>query len=280
MHIGLVAFVTEYSIPVSELAAAAEQRGFESLFVTEHTHIPASRDTPYAGGRPLPEEYRHTYDPFVALATAAAVTSDLRLGTGVCLVTERDPIVLAKEVASLDRMSGGRFLFGVGAGWNLEEMRNHGIDPARRWTIAVQRIEAMRAIWTQDEASYSGPDVAFDRIWSWPKPLQPNGPAVLMGGSGPRSLARVVETAVEWMPMWPEIRRRLPEMLDELRRLADEMGRPQPPVTIYWGPQAADELKQLRGLGVGRVLLQVPTADRETVLAALDAYAPLVGELS
>src|SRR5438876_3694917 len=169
-----------------------EARGFESFFVTEHTHIPASRETPYPAGVPLPPEYWHIHDPFVALASAAAVTERIRLGTAICLVVERDPITTAKEVASLDRLSGGRMIFGVGAGWNLEEMRNHGTDPSTRFGLLRERVEAMKALWTSEEASYHGRHVDFERIWSWPTPLQEPHPPVLVGGNGARVLERVV----------------------------------------------------------------------------------------
>src|SRR5437588_7723753 len=172
MKFGLAIFPTEDGPAPGDLARAVEERGYESLFFPEHTHIPASRATPYPIGEELPAMYSRIYDPFVALAAAAAATSRLLIGTGVCLVIERDPIITAKEVATLDRLSDGRFLFGVGAGWNTEEMRNHGTDPARRFALMRERIEAMKAIWTEDEASYSGDHVQFDRIWCWPKPLK------------------------------------------------------------------------------------------------------------
>src|SRR3989440_1212261 len=172
MEFGVGIFPSEDSQPPDELGRMAEERGFESLLFPEHTHIPASRETPYPAGGELPPEYSRTYDPFVALTAAAVATERLKIGTGICLVIERDPIITAKEVASLDRLSNGRFLFGVGAGWNAEEMRNHGTDPSKRFSLMRERIEAMKAIWTQDEASYSGRQVAFERIWCWPKPVQ------------------------------------------------------------------------------------------------------------
>nr|MBA2505176.1 TIGR03619 family F420-dependent LLM class oxidoreductase [Thermoleophilaceae bacterium] len=181
MKFGVAHFLTDYGVGAAELALMVEERGFESLLVPEHTHIPAHRATPYPAGGELPQEYSHTLDPFVALATAAAVTKELRIGTGICLAIEHDPIVLAKQVASLDHESGGRFIFGVGAGWNEEEMRNHGTDPARRFGVLRERVEAMKAIWSQDEASYHGDHVNFDGIWSWPKPVQKPHPPILLG---------------------------------------------------------------------------------------------------
>src|SRR3954465_4310863 len=183
MDFGISWFATDEVIQPDEMAGLVKERGFESLFVPEHTHIPASRATPYPAGTDLPSEYWHTYDPFVALATIAARTKRLKVGTAICLVVERDPITTAKEVASIDRLSGGRFLFGVGAGWNLEEMENHGTDPKRRFGIMRERGEAMKAIWSEEEAEYHGKQVDFDQIWSWPKPRQLPQPPIVIGGS-------------------------------------------------------------------------------------------------
>src|SRR5436305_4123898 len=172
MQIGIAMFPTDYAIEPAELGRLVEERGLDSLWFPEHTQIPASRRTPYPAGGELPDEYFHTHDPFVALATVANATTRLRIGTGICLVIEHDPIIMAKAVASLDVLSGGRFLFGVGAGWNLEEMRNHGTDPGRRFGVMRERVQAMKAIWMQDEASYAGRYVNFEGIWWWPKPVQ------------------------------------------------------------------------------------------------------------
>ena len=219
MKFGVAIFPTADLQRPAELARMAEERGFESLLFPEHTHIPASRDTPYPAGGELPPEYSRTYDPFVALMAAAAATERLLIGTGICLVIERDPIITAKEVASLDQLSGGRFLFGVGAGWNVEEMRNHGTDAGRRFGIMRERIEAMKTIWAEDEATYHGEHVDFDRIWSWPKPVQRPHPPILVGGNGPHVLDRVLAFGDEWMP------NRLPDdqiipRFQELRRRA------------------------------------------------------------
>ncbi len=213
----------------------AEDRGFECLLFPEHTHIPASRDTPAPGGGQLPGYYGRTYDPFVALAAAAAATDKLLIGTGICLVIERDPIITAKEVASIDVLSGGRFLFGVGAGWNVEEMRNHGTEPAQRFRVMRERIEAMKAIWTEDEASYSGTYVQFERIWCWPKPAQKPHPPVLVGGNGQRVLDRVLAYGDEWMPnrMSDEA---LAARITELNARAAETGRGSIPVTVVGFP--------------------------------------------
>ena len=201
MKYGCFIFATDYAIRPDELARALEERGFESFWVPEHTHIPASRRSPWPGGTPLPEEYWHTLDPFVALGAAAAVTSRLRLGTGICLVIERDPITLAKEVASLDWISRGRVLFGVGGGWNPEEMENHGTDFTSRWKVLRERIAAMKEIWTRDEAEFHGKHVNFDKIWSYPKPVQKPYPPILMGGAGPHARQRAAEFDGHWMPI-------------------------------------------------------------------------------
>jgi probable F420-dependent oxidoreductase len=200
MDFGVAIFPTHDAISPTEVARLAEQRGHESLFFPEHTHIPASRQTPYPGGQALPRKYAHTFDLFVALTAAASATSRLRVGSGVCLVIERDPIVTAKEVASVDVLSGGRLEFGVGAGWNREEMANHGTDPRVRMALMRERVEAMKEIWTSDEASYAGAYVRFERIWSWPKPAQRPHPPVLVGGDGPGVLDRVLAFGDAWFP--------------------------------------------------------------------------------
>ncbi len=261
MHHGLVTFVTDYSIGPAELARAAEGEGYESLFVTEHTHIPAARTTPWPGGTELPAEYAHTLDPVVALSAAAAVTETLKIGTGVCLVAQHDPIVLAKQVATLDHLSGGRFLFGVGAGWNREEMRNHGTDPARRFVIMRERIEAMRAIWTQDEASYEGQHVAFDRIWSWPKPVQRPGPPVLIGGSGPKVIDRVLGYGDGWTPIGRQTGdlTEIADRIAELQERAAAVGRVRIPVTLYGGSSNPATVQRFADMGVDRILHLLPT---------------------
>jgi probable F420-dependent oxidoreductase len=200
VKLGLAIFATDEGMAPDRLARLAEERGFESLFVTEHTHIPVSRASPAPRGGELPREYSHTLDPFVALTAAACATERLRVGTGICLIVERDPITTAKAVASLDQISGGRFLFGVGGGWNLEEMRNHGTDPERRFSLMKHRVRAMKTIWTEGEAAYEGPGVAFGPIWSWPKPVQKPHPPVLIAGNGPRAIDRVLAYGDEWLP--------------------------------------------------------------------------------
>jgi probable F420-dependent oxidoreductase len=268
-------FATDYAVDVPTLARACEERGFESLFVPEHTHIPASRRTPWPGGAELPKEYSHTLDPFVALAAAAAVTDRLLLGTGVCLVIEHDPITLAKEVASVDHLSNGRLLFGVGGGWNREEMANHGTDPRERWDILRERVEAMKAIWTDDNAEYHGKHVDFDPIWSWPKPVQKPHPPVLIGGSGPTTFDRVLSYGDEWMP----INGRgapLEDQIVELNRRAAEHGRGPVPVSVFAAPPRAAALESLAAAGATRAIFFLPPAGRDVVLPQLDEYAALL----
>src|SRR5947209_15473295 len=272
MKFGVAIFPTEDSQPPDELARMAEERGFECLLFPEHTHIPASRETPYPAGGELPPEYSRTYDPFVALSAAATATRELNVGTAICLVIQRDPIITAKQVASIDRLSGGRFLFGVGAGWNVEEMGNHGTDAARRFGILRERVEAMKSIWTQDEASYSGRHVNFERIWSWPKPVQRPHPPVLVGGNGPGVLKRVVAFGDEWIPnrIGGED---LPARIAELQGLAQEAGRGPIPVTVAGIMRDPERIEQLEQAGVHRGFFWLPAQGPDAVEEAFDKYA-------
>jgi probable F420-dependent oxidoreductase len=277
---GLFMFSTHYAIRPDELALAAEEHGFESLFVPEHTHIPASRASPWPGRGRLPKEYAHTYDPFVALATAAAVTQRLLIGTGICLVVERDPITTAKEVASLDHLSGGRFVFGVGGGWNREEMEHHGTDPRTRFDLLRERVLAMKAIWTEDEATYHGDYVRFDRVWSWPKPIQRPHPPVLVGGKGPRALERVLDYGDGWMPIAGDDRAELTARIAELRKLAADRGRAQVPVTLFGVPAREEDVAYWQEAGVERVLFALPPAPSAQNLPRMARYAGLVSSFS
>ncbi|MEC8136510.1 MAG: LLM class F420-dependent oxidoreductase, partial [Pseudomonadota bacterium] len=199
MQFGVTMFVTDYSIGAAEFAVAVEERGFDALFVPDHTHIPAARTSPFAGGD-LPPDYIHNLDMFATLTAAAAVTTRIRLGTGICLIVERDPIITAKQIASLDHLSGGRVDFGIGGGWNREEMENHGTPWHRRWKLVRERIEAMKAIWAAEEASYEGEFVNFERIWSWPKPVQKPHPPIYVGGDAPGTFKRVLRYGDGWIP--------------------------------------------------------------------------------
>jgi probable F420-dependent oxidoreductase len=277
MKLGVTIFATDETIAAADLARAAEERGFESLFVPEHTHIPAGRETPWPGGGELPRRYFRTLDPFVALAAAAAATERLLVGTGICLVIERDPITLAKEVATLDHLSGGRFLFGIGAGWNREEMANHGTNPRTRLAVLRERVLAMKAIWTQETAEFHGAHVDFDPIFQWPKPVQKPHPPILLGGMGPSVLERALEYADGWFPNPrngdPAL---VEERIAELGRLAAERGRAPLPVSIYGVPGERQYLERYAELGVERCLLTLPPVGTGEALEALDKLAELV----
>lgn len=277
MHIGALIFPTDLSIRPDHLARELEDRGFESMWVTEHTHIPTSRRTPWPGGAELPDEYRRTLDPFVALAAAAAVTERLKLGTGICLVAQHHPITLAKTVASLDLVSDGRVLFGIGVGWNVDEMEHHGVDPASRRGIVRESVLAMRALWTEEEASFHGEHVRFSPSWSWPKPVRQPHPPVIMGGAGgPVTFRHVVEYCDGWMPIHG--RRSVLERIGELRRAAEEAGRD--PATIEIGvfgcPPDPGVVDDYAAAGVTRCVIGLPPAGAERVLPVLDRAAPLL----
>jgi probable F420-dependent oxidoreductase len=274
MRFGIAIFPTDEAADPATIARLVEERGFESLFFTEHTHIPAARRTPYPRGGELPREYSRTYDPFVALTAAAAATVKLLIGTGICLVIERDPIITAKEVSSVDRLSGGRFLFGVGAGWNIEEMENHGTDPQRRFSLMRERIEAMKAIWTADEASYRGEHVEFDRIWCWPKPIQQPHPPVLVGGNAERVLDRVVAFGDEWMPNRVT---GLTERIGKLQQLAADAGRDSIPVTLSGARPDPELIERGAKLGVHRCTFYIRPADAGETERQLDELASSLG---
>jgi probable F420-dependent oxidoreductase len=273
MEFGVAIFPTHEAIRPGDVARLAEERGQESLFFPEHTHMPADH-SPHPSGRPLPPRYAHTFDLFVAVTAAVAATSRLRVGSGVCLVIQRDPIVTAKEVASVDYLSGGRFEFGVGAGWNREEMANHGTDPRTRMTVLRERVEAMKAIWTQQEASYSGKFVHFDRIWSWPKPAQRPHPPVLVGGDGPTVLDRVLAFGDAWFPNYA------PEGI--LERAAELTARANRPVSLQvMGMPADPEAIEAYALaGFDRVVHWLPSAGAGQVERALDAWESAIAEFT
>ena len=272
-HFGVTIFPTDYSIQPIPMAKAVEERGLDSLFFPEHTHIPASRATPFPGGGELPKQYWHSHDPFVALAACAAVTEKIRLGTGICLVIERDPITLAKEVASLDTLSNGRFIFGVGAGWNREEMQNHGADYTHRWQIVREKILAMKAIWREDEAEYHGDYVDFDPIWSYPKPVQPGGPPIWLGANSKWVFDRVAEYADGWMP----IGGLGSGNLEKLEAACARHGRKAENVTLalFGAPSDADQLRGRIEQGFDELIFAVPSEQEDKVLPLLDTYAEL-----
>jgi len=274
---GVMMFPTDYAIQPVDLAKAVEQRGLDSLFFPEHTHIPTSRRSPYPGGGELPMEYSHTHDLFVALSAAAVVTKRIRLGTGICLVIERDPIVTAKEVATLDRLSGGRVLFGIGGGWNAEEMEHHGTAWTSRWRLLRERVLAMKKIWTEREASYQGEFVRFERIWADPKPLQKPHPPILIGGDGERTFDRVVEFGDGWMPIMRPHTSPV-EKIPALRERLKTAGRDpkSAPVSIFFAPPKREALDALAAAGVVRAIFGLPSEPRDAVLPRLDAYAKLL----
>jgi probable F420-dependent oxidoreductase len=277
MDIGVFYFPTDYGIDPGELGRALEERGFESLFVCEHTHIPASRQSPFPGGGDLPKRYAHTHDPFVALAFAAAATTRLKLGTGVLLVPQRDPIVTAKSVASLDRLSGGRFVFGIGGGWNVEEMENHGARYETRFKLLRERVLAMQALWSQHEASFAGEMVHFERVWMDPKPLQKPWPPILLGGETDYTLKRVAAFCDGWFPR-PRPGFEPAAAMARLRAAEAAAGRAAGSLTatVFRAPPEAAALAQYRAAGVNRVLLEVPDLDRDGILRRLDELAPLL----
>jgi probable F420-dependent oxidoreductase len=276
MHFGILMFAADYAMRPDELAIAAEARGFESLFFPEHTHIPASRRSPYPGGGELPKEYSHTHDLFVTLAAAAAVTKKIKIGAGICLIVERDPITTAKEVASLDVLSDGRLLFGIGGGWNAEEMENHGTVFKTRWKLLRERVLAMKEIWTKDEAEFHGEFVNFEPIWSWPKPVQKPHPPILMGGDTPKARQRVVDFCDGWIPIGFNPDAILTGMKDLATR-AEAAGKKASdfPVSVFGAPPDLAVMRKFAEAGVTRVNLWVPPKPKDDVLPILDGYAQL-----
>jgi probable F420-dependent oxidoreductase len=277
MKVGVFYFPVDYGINIAELAAALEERGFESLFVPEHTHIPVSRKSPFPGGGELPQRYAHTHDPFVALSFAAAATKRLLLGTGICLIPERDPIVTAKCVASLDQLSGGRVLFGIGGGWNVEEMENHGARYETRFKLMRERTLAMKALWTEEEAEYHGAMVDFDKVWSYPKPKQRPHPPIILGGETDYTLRRVVEYCDGWFPR-PARGWDVREQVARLQRMAETAGRDPKSlsISVFRAPADRTALQQYCEAEIDRAVLEVPDQSRDEILRVLDSYAPLI----
>jgi probable F420-dependent oxidoreductase len=278
MRTGVFYFPADYGIDISELARALEERGFASLYVPEHTHIPVSRKTPFPAGGELPKRYAHTHDPFVALSFAAAATKKLILGTGICLIPERDPIVTAKCVASLDQLSGGRFVFGIGGGWNVEEMENHGAQYKTRFKLMRERILAMKALWTEEEAEYHGEMVDFDPVWSYPKPKQRPHPPILLGGETDYTLRRVVDYCDGWFPR-PQRGWDIRHERDRLKKMAEERGRDFSElfISVFRAPPDPTALAEYRDAGIQEAVLEIPDQSRDEILKLLDKYAPLLG---
>lgn len=283
MHVGLTIFPTDQTIDPIELAREAEARGFESLWFPEHSHIPTSRVTPWGGNEgapPLPEFYWRTHDPFVTLGACAAVTSEIKLATGICLVSQRDPIHTAKEVASLDRISKGRFLFGVGYGWNKEEMAHHGTAYGERRALLRESVLAMKELWNNDEASFDGEHIKFSSSWAWPKPTQDGGPPIILGGNaGPKTAAHIAEFCDGWMPIGGR------HPLEKWNLIADaceKIGRDPETVErgLFFAPPSVEKLTELAESGMSRVVMVLPQGPRDEVMAKLDEFAPLVAAMS
>jgi probable F420-dependent oxidoreductase len=272
MHVGVAMFCTDYSIAPAELATALEARGFESLWSPEHSHIPLSRASPWPQGGDLPKKYYDVMDPFVVLSVAAAVTTRLKVATGVCLVPQRDPIQTAKLVASIDQISQGRFLFGVGAGWNAEEMADHGTDFKSRNEVMRERIEAMRAIWTRSKPEYSGKHVQFGPMMTWPKPIQKPHPPVLVGGAMPYGARRALAYGDGWMPHAKRPTYRLLDRLPEYREMEKAAGRPLP-ITAFGVEHDPEAWGAYRDAGIERIVLSMDSEKADAVLPKLDGWA-------
>lgn len=302
-------FPTDYSMPPGDVAKAAEDRGFESLWFSEHTNIPTSRDTPYPLGGEMPEQYWHTLDPYVAMTAAAMATTKLKVASGIALAAYRDPIILAKTIASLDMLSNGRVILGIGGGWCREEMQNHGVAYEDRWKILRENILAMREIWTKDEPEFHGEFVDFDPLWSWPKPVQPGGPPILLGVlEGTRQFGRVVEYCDGWVPVAPAVytsfgedavrtgRQQMDKMRDGVRRLRElaagagrswdeinltayAVGGGSNPETEGLLPGAEDEALELIDIGFDRLVFILPPREEDVLLPAMDGYAELSARL-
>jgi probable F420-dependent oxidoreductase len=274
--LGVLMFPTDLAIRPDHLAREVEARGLESVWFPEHTHIPTSRRTPWPGGEPLPEEYKRTFDPFVAMTAAAAATTRLKVATGICLVAQRDPVVLAKEVASVDVLSDGRLLFGIGVGWNADEMEDHGVAYPSRRDVVREKVLAMKGLWTQEAAGYDGEFVHFAESWSWPKPLQQPHPPVIMGGAGgPVTFRHIAEYCDGWMPIHG--RRQVLDRLPLLRAACDEAKRDASTVElgVFGVPGRPDVIETYVEAGFIRCVLGLPAAPADTVLPILDAYADL-----
>jgi probable F420-dependent oxidoreductase len=283
LNFGASMFFTDYSMAPGELGTALEDRGFESVWAPEHSHIPLSRKTPFPAGGDLPKKYYDAMDPFVTLTMAAATTKKLKVGTGVCLVAQRDPIQTAKLVASIDQVSGGRFLFGIGNGWNRDELEDHGVDFAQRHKVARERVEAMKAIWTQSKAEYHGEFVNFDPMMTWPKPVQKPHPPVIVGGAFPYSARRAIRYGDGWIPQasrgsYSEIA----DMIPEFRKMATEAGRDPKSIdiTVWFPKKDADLMKRYQDLGVSRVVFNLESEKSDALMPVIDGWAALMRQVN
>jgi probable F420-dependent oxidoreductase len=283
LNFGASMFFTDYSMPPGALGTALEERGFESVWAPEHSHIPLSRKTPFPAGGDLPKKYYDAMDPFVTLTMAAAATKKLKVGTGVCLVAQRDPIQTAKLVASIDQVSGGRFLFGIGNGWNRDELEDHGTVFESRHKVARERVEAMKAIWTQSKAEYHGEFVNFDPMMTWPKPVQKPHPPVIVGGAFPYSARRAIRYGDGWIPQasrgaYSEIA----DMIPEFRKMAAEAGRDASKIeiTVWFPKKEADLMKRYQDLGVSRVVFNLESEKADAILPVIDGWATLMRQVN
>ena len=276
MKFGVQVRATAEGVDLVWLARALEARGFESVFLPEHTHVPVNRSSVHPGGEELMDAARRGIDPFIGLAVIAGSTERLRLGTGICLLPQHDPIVLAKQVATLDVLSGGRVILGVGAGWAREEMANHGVDPARRWDLLREKTLAVKALWTQEQASFEGELVRFGPVWQWPKPAQQPHPQILIGGEGPRVLERVVEYGDGWIPNWEAD---MPDRAAELGRLAADAGRGPLPITVYATPADPAVIAACMVAGVERICFNLPSNEMDETDRALERLTKLIEAL-
>jgi len=283
MHIGASMFFTDYSMSPAELGRALEERGFESVWAPEHSHIPTSRRTPFPGGTDLLKRYYDCMDPFVSLTAAASVTKNLRVGTGVCLVNQRDVIQTAKQVASLDQISAGRFLFGIGVGWNAEEMENHGTVFESRAKLVRERIEAMKEIWTKSKAEYHGEMVNFDPIYAWPKPVTKPHPPVIVGGAFPQSARRAIRYGNGWIPIAGRAAYGdISVLMPKFHAMAREAGRDpaELPVSMFGGQEDLGKMKEWRDLGVERVVVSLESDKADVILPILDRWAAIIRGLA
>ncbi len=278
MEFGVTIAPSRFPVDIVAAGKLAEELGFDSFWVPEHTHFPLNRETPWPGGGDQQRQWQYYPNPFVALAGVAGVTTTMKLGTCISLVIQHDPIVQAKVVASLDHLSGGRFLFGIGGGWQREEMANHGTKPTLRWKVLRERIAAMKEIWTKDEAEFHGEHVSFDPIWSWPKPIQKPWPPILMGGDGPKAVEGLLEYCDEWMPRPTGFEPSLPERMAEVNRRAAEMGRKPIPSTIFGAVLEPRELERYEQLGATAALFRLAPHNFDSVPAVLEGTMRVVRE--
>ena len=279
MQFGAMMFPTDYAIDPVRLGQELEARNFDSVFLPEHTHIPTSRQTAFPSGGDLPEEYKHTLDPFVALGAIAATTTRLKLGTGILLVIERDTITTAREVASLDHISNGRFLFGIGAGWNREEMANHGTRFSTRWRLMREQLLAMQEIWTKDEAEFHGEFVNFDPIWQWPKPTQKPFPPIIIGGDGPKAIEALLEYGTGWIPRPQDRFAPLADRIADVNRQLADRGRAPVPIWVFAAPLDPAKIEEFAKAGVNSCVFRLPPTGPDDALRAIEECTAVIRQV-